>query len=99
MGARKACGGVDRCFVWEVQKLGSSPAASNRLLNKVKRNDKSWSEPCRDGQHTQYSVQCKALVAVWESCSRKFSFLRKALGEILQNEDNSYFPGFKVFPT
>lgn len=39
MGAGKACG-FDRCFVWEVEKLGSSPAIFRRLLNKVKRNDK-----------------------------------------------------------
>lgn len=88
MGAGKACGGVDRCFVWEVEKLGSSPAASNRLLNKVKRNDKSWSELSGGGQHNQHSVKCKALVGVWESCTRKFSFLRKALGAILKDKDH-----------
>lgn len=46
---------------------------------------KSWSEPTGGKQQTQHSVKFETLVRVWESCTRKFSFLRKTLWAVLKD--------------
>lgn len=38
MGVGKTSESIDRCFAWEMQKLGPSPDVPDRLLNKVKKN-------------------------------------------------------------
>lgn len=62
----------------------SAPDVSIRLLSRLKVTAiKLRSELCGGGWQTQQSVKFKELATVWESCTRPFSFERRAPGVTL----------------
>lgn len=66
---------------------GATLAFSNRFFSKIKENGHQMvirAEQSNGGWHTQQSIKFNVPAKVWKSCTRTFSFIRKALSVVLK---------------